>query len=132
MTKKGEPEAQALIANVVARMVAHTGAILSLRRVAMAGMGLTAAVQMVDEDAGFLLKWLPEMLIDKSQTVTVAETQMFATAMAQQTVRSAAEVLDAASLVLGHAVVDDVALTCCKITMLLASEEWGDLLGKKQ
>ena len=130
--KRPEEEAQALIADVVARMMAHQGAILSLQRVAAVGMTPAASVEMMHEDIAFLRKALQEMLIDKAQIVSQAEVAMYASAMAQQTARSAAEVVDTASLVFGHAVVDDVALTCCKITMLLALEAWGELLGKRQ
>ena len=118
-------EANALFTEVMARFVGRTHAIRSLRRVVSTNLP-TAVRTMAEENARSVKEITPGLMTgDFLKFVERGGLPEFGRIMAHQAALDAIDVLDAAAFVFAHAVLDDAALTCCRITMLLAPDEWG-------
>jgi hypothetical protein len=121
-------EAQSALNELFARSMERARLITSLRRVAEVALPLSVPV-LEREDAAFLRtlamdeSWVG-LLAKPAEFLSKEAPAALAPMMVQRTVEAARSVMDAACLVFAHAGLDDAALECCRITMLVVPEEW--------
>ncbi len=124
-------EAAALFAQTTARWTRGWNLVACFRRVGKIGLAqgpdllLKEHADLFDKlqnDPGY------EGILKDPSAISKTDVDMFAHTMVNHTVQSASAVIDAATVVFAHAVIDDAALDCCRITTLVAPDAWAERL----
>jgi hypothetical protein len=121
------------LTDVLIRSLLNFASVRAFRRVAIAG--ITPASDALYKE--YLV--LPDVLAGTGWRFPDPETAFsdsfkhsFATQMAAQIVSGVQSSIDAASLVFGHSILDDVASECCEISFLTGPQRWANAVGKRK
>ncbi len=128
-------EAEKLFNDVVARCYDRWRFVLSFRITSRASMA-AAATQIEADKITFVADMLhgsefDKILIDKEEFFKANPPEKIVQDMTEQTVREMDLVMNAASVVFVHSVLDAAALDFCRVTMLVAPKEWEGAVEKK-